>query len=264
MSTRAVVTINTPADRDQVSRWAQKVSEGTIVEFRKKTRSHEQSAKMWAMLHEVAEQVEWYGTKMDAEDWKDVFTASLRHARVVPGIDKGTFVPLGMRTSSMTIEEMSNLIELVYAFGAEHGVVFKDPQENNTDSATADQSPSGQSPDNDEAAPTSSQDGGEASSPSASSPSSRMSSEENAVLIRYARDVLPRAARPESSSATMSAIEHRWASDLSKLSEQAKDGARAISQSMRSIMEDPERLSGIIDHYAEVLDCSVEELGGAA
>lgn len=117
---------------------------------------------------------------------------------------------------------------------------------------------------NGEAPPASSQDGGEASSPSASSPSSPMSPEENAVLIRYARDVLPRAARPESSSATMSAIEHRWASDLSKLSEAAKDGARAISQSMRSIMEDPGRLDGIIDHYAYVLSCSVEELGGAS
>ncbi|MET3585766.1 hypothetical protein ABID21_001875 [Pseudorhizobium tarimense] len=87
------------------------------------------------MLHEVAEQVEWYGQKIDAEDWKDMFTASLRHARVVPGIDKGTFVPLGMHTSTMTIEEMSNLIELVYAFGAEHGVTFKEPQQPNSGGA---------------------------------------------------------------------------------------------------------------------------------
>jgi hypothetical protein len=131
MSTRATVTINTPADRDQIARWAQKIEVGTVVTFRKKSRSTEQSAKMWAMLHEVAEQVEWYGQKLDAEDWKDMFTASLRHARVVPGIDKGTYVPLGMRTSTMTIEEMTNLIELIYAFGADpaHPVIFKEPKE---------------------------------------------------------------------------------------------------------------------------------------
>lgn len=129
MSTRQTVTIQGPDDRQRIATWARNVEAGTVVTFRKKSRSTEQSAKMWAMLGEVAEQVEWYGQKLDAEDWKDMFTASLRHARVVPGIDKGTYVPLGMHTSTLTIEEMSNLIELIYAFGAEHGVVFKDPKE---------------------------------------------------------------------------------------------------------------------------------------
>ncbi|MDR6818454.1 hypothetical protein J2X76_003631 [Neorhizobium sp. 2083] len=129
MTTRQTVTIQGPVERDQIARWARNVEAGTVVTFRKKSRSTEQSAKMWAMLSEVAEQVEWYGQKLDAEDWKDMFTASLRHARVVPGIDKGTYVPLGMHTSTLTVEEMSNLIELIYAFGAEHGVVFKDPKE---------------------------------------------------------------------------------------------------------------------------------------
>ncbi|WPE22448.1 recombination protein NinB [Shinella zoogloeoides] len=173
MTTRAAVTINTREDREKVARWAEKVPEGTIVEFRKKTRSHEQNAKMHAMLAEVSEQVDWYGSKLDPEDWKTMFTASLRKANVIPGIDAGTVVPLGLSTSAMTVEEMSNLIELIYAFGAERNVAFKEPQESNTNSAAADQSPSGQSPDADEVPPPSSQqDGGEASSPSASSPSS--------------------------------------------------------------------------------------------
>jgi hypothetical protein len=133
----------------------------------------------------------------------------------------------------------------------------------NTNSAIADPAPSGVSPDTDEEGPASStEDGGEVVSPSASSPSSPISPDETAVLIRYARDVLPRAARPDSSSATMSAIEHRWASDLSKLSPEGKDGARAISQSMRRIMEDPATLEGIIEHYTFVLGCTSEDLGG--
>lgn len=129
MTTRQTVTIQTPDDRQRIATWARNVEAGTVVTFRKKSRSTEQSAKMWAMLHEIAEQVEWYGAKLEAEDWKDMATASLRHARVVPGIDRGTYVPLGMHTSTMTIEEMTNLIEFLYAFGAEHGVVFKDPKE---------------------------------------------------------------------------------------------------------------------------------------
>ncbi|QQM29338.1 recombination protein NinB [Martelella lutilitoris] len=129
MTTRASKIIKTPEDREWVIRFARQTADGTIVQFRKATRSNEQNEKMWAMLSEVSDQVVWYGEKLPPEDWKDIFTASLRHARVVPGIDKGTFVPLGMRTSQMTIEEMSNLIELMHAFGAENGVKFKEPGE---------------------------------------------------------------------------------------------------------------------------------------
>ena len=135
MTSRQTVTIQTADDRQRIATWARNVELGTVVTFRKKSRSSEQSAKMWAMLHEVAEQVEWYGAKLEASDWKDVFSASLRHARVVPGIDKGTFVPLGMHTSTMTIDEMGSLIELIYAFGAEHNVIFKEPKEQESGSS---------------------------------------------------------------------------------------------------------------------------------
>jgi hypothetical protein len=89
------------------------------------TRSLEQNRKCWAMLSEVSEQVNWHGQHLSAEDWKHVFTASLKKQRAVPGIDGG-FVVLGQSTSKMTIAEMSELIELMHAFGAEHNVKFTD------------------------------------------------------------------------------------------------------------------------------------------
>jgi hypothetical protein len=155
MSTRGTVTIRSEDDRRQIATWARNVEVGTVVTFRKKSRSSEQSAKMWAMLHEVADQVEWYGAKLEAEDWKDMATASLRHARVVPGIDRGTYVPLGMHTSTMTIEEMTNLIEFLYAFGAEHGVIFKDPKEQDSGASSP--------PDAADVPPTSANEAGDSS-----------------------------------------------------------------------------------------------------
>jgi hypothetical protein len=89
------------------------------------TRSLEQNRKCWAMLAEVSEQVNWHGQHLSAEDWKHVFTSSLKKQRAVPGIDGG-FVVLGQSTSKMTIAEMSELIELMHAFGAEHNVKFTD------------------------------------------------------------------------------------------------------------------------------------------
>ena len=92
------------------------------VVVRPERRSTEQNAKLWAMLNEVAEQVEWYGQHLSAEEWKHVFTASLKKQRVVPGLDGG-FVVLGLSTSRMSKAELSELIELINAFGAERGAM---------------------------------------------------------------------------------------------------------------------------------------------
>lgn len=80
---------------------------------------------MWAMLTDVALQVDWHGQRLSKEEWKDVFTAALKRQRVVPGLDGG-FVVLGSSTRRMTVGEMSELMELIAAFGAEHDVQFKE------------------------------------------------------------------------------------------------------------------------------------------
>lgn len=125
---RALIILNTAADRQRAASWAMKAPWGCRIEFKESKRTTDQNAKMWAMLTDVAMQVDWYGQKLTPDDWKDVFTASLRKVRVVPGLDAGTFVPLGMRTSDMTKQEFSDLLELINAFGAERGVRFHEPE----------------------------------------------------------------------------------------------------------------------------------------
>jgi hypothetical protein len=122
---RAVLTLKGPAERARAKHWIDRAPPGTRVEYKGPARSLDQNAKLWACLTEIACQVEWYGQKLTCDDWKDVFTASLRRARVVPGLDAGSFVPLGMRTSDMSKAEFSELLELIHAFAAEHGVIFK-------------------------------------------------------------------------------------------------------------------------------------------
>lgn len=126
---RALLILYSDAMRAKAIDWISRAPKETRVTFQGPRRSLDQNARLWASLTEVAEQVEWYGQKLSSEDWKDVFTASLRRARVVPGLDPGTYVPLGMRTSDMSKDELSNLLELIYAFGAQHGVIFHEPEE---------------------------------------------------------------------------------------------------------------------------------------
>lgn len=98
-----------------------------VLEFKPETRTLAQNARLWAMLTDISNQVEWYGRKLDQESWKHVFTAALSKQDVVPGINGG-FVVLGKSTSKMTKAEMSELQELMAAFGAERGVKFSAPE----------------------------------------------------------------------------------------------------------------------------------------
>lgn len=101
--------------------------DGHVVTIKSPPRSLEQNAKLWAALGELSAQVDWHGQKLTASEWKDCLTASLKRQKVVPGIDGG-FVVLGSSTSKMTKAEFSELLELVMAFGAQHGVQFHESE----------------------------------------------------------------------------------------------------------------------------------------
>ncbi|ELY6244250.1 recombination protein NinB [Cronobacter universalis] len=100
-----------------------------IVEVKQRTRSLDQNRRLWATLRDISEQVVWHGMKLDSEDWKHIFTAALKGQRSAPGINGG-FVVLGQSTSKMRVSEFSELLELIYAFGAERDVQWsEDAQE---------------------------------------------------------------------------------------------------------------------------------------
>lgn len=127
MSERVIILAN-PAIQSNVIMIIRNLPVDGSVEIairpRRNVRSLDSNAKMWAMLNEISEQVNWHGNKLTSENWKDVFTASLKRQTVVPGLDGG-FVVCGTSTRKMTVGEMKELIELMNAFGAEHQVKFK-------------------------------------------------------------------------------------------------------------------------------------------
>jgi hypothetical protein len=99
--------------------------QGHVVMIKPATRTLDQNAKLWPMLEDVSRQVEWYGQHLTKEEWKDVFSAALKKQKAVPGIDGG-FVVCGQSTSKMSKAEFSDLVELIYAFGAQHGVAWSE------------------------------------------------------------------------------------------------------------------------------------------
>lgn len=89
--------------------------------IKREKRSLDQNALIWSILTDLSKQVKWYGQTLTKEEFKDLLTAGLKKQKAVPGIDGG-FVMVGTSTSSMTKEEMSDLITLAHAFGDERGV----------------------------------------------------------------------------------------------------------------------------------------------
>ncbi len=100
--------------------------DGYAVTVSPPTRNLEQNARLWAALTDISEQVDWYGKKLTQDDWKNVFSSSLRKLAVVPNLDGNGFVALGKSTSAMTKREFSDLLELINAFASERGVQFSD------------------------------------------------------------------------------------------------------------------------------------------
>jgi len=96
-----------------------------VITLGRETRSTDQNSRLWPSLQDVASQVDWYGNKLSKEDWKDVFSAAWKRQNVVPGLDGG-FVVMGIRTSKMSKSEFSELLEIIYAFGAEKNVKWSE------------------------------------------------------------------------------------------------------------------------------------------
>lgn len=100
------------------------------VTVKEPTRTSDQNARMWAALHDIARQVQWPVNGelayLEPEDWKAILTAAVKQeTRMAAGINGG-FVLLGSRTSQMSKRQLSELLEAIYAFGAERQVVWSE------------------------------------------------------------------------------------------------------------------------------------------
>jgi hypothetical protein len=126
---RALLILANNAIRAKAKAWVDGLPDGTRVEFSEAKRSTEQSDLMWACLTDISRQTDWHGIKLSPDDWKLLFMSALNsEMRIVPNMDGTGFVNLGNRSSKLSKAEMSNLIELIFKFGAERGIKFHAPR----------------------------------------------------------------------------------------------------------------------------------------
>lgn len=126
---QAQITLSSRYDRERATKWIAQAKPGTRVIFKDAKRSVAQNDKLWAMLTEVATQVEWHGKRLTPDDWKLIFLDALkRELQLAPNIDGTGFVNLGRSSSNLSKAEFGDLLELIAMFGANHGVKFRDQE----------------------------------------------------------------------------------------------------------------------------------------
>ena len=122
---RYLVILSSRNEREKAKRYIDAAPDRSRVEVKAAKRTLDQNSKLWVMLSEIARQVTWHGVKLRPDDFKLIFLDALkREVRAVPNLDGTGFVNIGRSSSDLTKAEMSDLIELLFKFGAEHGVQF--------------------------------------------------------------------------------------------------------------------------------------------
>lgn len=104
----------------------EKAPVNAVIKISPAKRTISQNDKMWAMLSDVS-RAKPEGRAHTSEVWKCIFMNALKHELAfVEGLN-GEFFPIGFKSSDLTKEQMSDLIEYMYWYGAEHNIKWSEP-----------------------------------------------------------------------------------------------------------------------------------------
>lgn len=133
---RALLVLETPADRQKAAHWITKAPVGTRVEFKASKRTLPQNDLLWALLTEVSQQLEHAGKRYEPGQWKAIFLHAFgREISFLPSLDQKTFLPIELSSSDLSKDEMTDFIEFILKEGAERGVMFRESHNDNSNPA---------------------------------------------------------------------------------------------------------------------------------
>ena len=122
--TQAVI-LRGKSQRDYAKTLIDLAPDNGVVKVSAAKRTGDQNAKMWAMLSDLS-RAKPEGRHATPETWKALVMHACGFAvQFEMGLNGQPF-PTGFSSSRMTTAEMSELIEWIYAYGAEQGVRWSD------------------------------------------------------------------------------------------------------------------------------------------
>lgn len=130
--TGQTIILNSDWRRAQARKLVDGAPDGAVLNIRAAKRSNAQNALFWALVSQIS-RAKPQGRHLPPETWKALFmSAAGFQCTFEPSLDGTGVVPLGFRSSRLSKADFGTLIEAVYAFAAEHGVVLTDDPEPRT------------------------------------------------------------------------------------------------------------------------------------
>lgn len=117
-----------PSQRAYAASLIELAPDMAVLNIKEAKRTLSQNDKMWAMLSDIS-RAKPQDRVHKTERWKAIFMESLGHEIEYEFDLEGKQFPIGHSTSNLTKAQMADLIELMYAYGALHGVVWTEPKQ---------------------------------------------------------------------------------------------------------------------------------------
>ena len=252
---RALLIMDSDDNRRKAVDWIGKAPDGTRIEFKASKRTLPQNDLLWALLTEIAQQVEHNGRKYEPSQWKAIFLHAFgREVTFLPSLDGKTFLPIELSSSDLSKDEMTDFIEFIMKEAAERGVVFK-----NTNPAD-DAAPSSSAATADDA-PTSAEDG--EASPSASSSSTLSEADWLIVAARMLWAATPMNPSEESIFVLNNQRKAVGALMPPSASQETRDKAGSIYIRCKGCIQGDHSRGDTLRYIANMAGCDVSELEGA-
>jgi len=116
-----------PRQREYAKQMIDDAPDGYVVKVAKETRRDAQNRKMHAMIRDIRRHVPDMAA-FSAEDTKLRFLDALgSELRFLPKIEGQGHFPVGLRSSTLTVQQFAFLIELLYIYGNRNDVRWSEP-----------------------------------------------------------------------------------------------------------------------------------------
>ena len=123
----ASIRLTGDMQRDRAKHLIDTVPAGYVVKIAAESRRDAQNRKLWPMIADIRSQVPDMAP-YSPDDIKLRFLNALGvEMRFLPAIEGQGMFPVGMRSSTLTVEQFAGLIELLYEYGARNNVRWSEP-----------------------------------------------------------------------------------------------------------------------------------------
>jgi hypothetical protein len=121
------ITITLAADenRRQAIRIIEKAAPGIRVTFRDQGATEAQLKLLGVLLDDIIAQ-SYQAAPMTPAEWERLMTASVALDQGLPGFEDERIIVNGVRFEELSVSEASDLVEFIYAYGAERGINFRE------------------------------------------------------------------------------------------------------------------------------------------